>query len=361
MQMVDPQIPEKVVLQIDHAASPERRKAFLERIQPILPHLNWRTHFYMVGEDSLDQMEFARQIIQALARFLVEKPFVSFYVHPVLRLDPSDGTDSTRWEALLDLVRPFQQQAYEQQTEARLLILPIIEAAAGCSEQHWMEAAQFFLERVAKPSVVLRGSAASGRARAAAGQEIRFYIEPDERSGDRGLIRQLWANGVFEDLLERVTAGGEGVDLLLPCRTHRVIDQRSDKVYACFHDWSIDRPLGTLEEISRSGAGITGGCGPVACAGCISRSLCSMTKSLIANDRRAEGRKVHFELALTFSGKGQRSSKRPNERSRRQPAKRRIRGWCRFTGAGCSSSGAITSKRWSASKRPWTPARRPCL
>ena len=30
-----------------------------------------------------------------------------------------------------------------------------------------------------------------------------------------------------------------------------------------------------------------------------------MTDSLIANDRRAEGRKVHFELALAFSGRGQ--------------------------------------------------------
>ena len=119
------------------------------------------------------------------------------------------------------------------------------------------------------------------------------------------MIRQLWANSVFEDLLERVTAGGEGVDLLLPCRTHRVIDQRSDRVYSCFHDWSIDRPLGTLEEISRSGAGIAGERGPEGCAGCISRSLCSMTDSLIANDRRAEGRKVHFELALAFSGRGQ--------------------------------------------------------
>ena len=32
MQMVDPDIPEKVVLQIDHAASPEQRKGFIERI-----------------------------------------------------------------------------------------------------------------------------------------------------------------------------------------------------------------------------------------------------------------------------------------------------------------------------------------
>ena len=79
-------------------------------------------------------MRFARQIIQALAGFLVESPFVSFYVHPVIPIGSSDGSDSARWEEMLDEVRPFQQQAYEQQTEARLLILPIIDPAAGTAD-----------------------------------------------------------------------------------------------------------------------------------------------------------------------------------------------------------------------------------
>ena len=102
MQMVDRRIPETVVLRIDHAASPERRKAFIERLEPILPQLNWRTHLFIVGENPLDEMEFVREIIQALARFLAERPFVSFYVHPVLQIGPPDGTESARWEELLD-------------------------------------------------------------------------------------------------------------------------------------------------------------------------------------------------------------------------------------------------------------------
>jgi hypothetical protein len=192
MRLSDRHIPERVVLHIDHAASLAQRKAFIERIVAILPHLNWRTHFFVAGEGPPDELGFARQIIQALARFLVEHPFVSLYVHPLIRIGPSDGSDSARWEEMLDLVRPFQQQAYEQQTEARLLILPIVDPVAGTADREWMEAAQFFLDRVAKPSVLFRGSAASERARAAAGQEIRFYIEPDEGSGAQGLIRQLW-------------------------------------------------------------------------------------------------------------------------------------------------------------------------
>jgi tetratricopeptide (TPR) repeat protein len=305
VQRLDGRIPETLVLRIDPVASPEERKSFIERIEPILPHLNWRTHLFIVSEGSSQEMRFAREIIRALARFLVENQFVSFYVHPVIRIGANDGADSAGWKAMLDDVRPFQQQAYQQQTESRLLILPIIDPAAGTADRHWIKAAQLLLDDAARPSVLLRGSAASERARKAAGKEIRFYIEPEEGSGAEGLIRQLWTNAVFEDLLERVRAGVGGVDLLLPCRTHRVIDQPSEKVYSCCHEWSVDRPLDTLESISRAGgAGITGDCRRDACAGCISRSLSSMTESLIANERGAEGRKVHFELALAFSGSG---------------------------------------------------------
>jgi len=303
-QLRDSRIPETVVLRLDHAASPEDRRAFIERIEQILPHLNWRTHFFIVSEDSPHEMEFVRQITRALALFLVENRFVSFYVHPLVRIGPPDRDGPARWNEILEVTRPFQRQAYEQQSEARLSILPILEPAAGTAGADWIRAAQFFLARSAKPSVLLRGPAALERAREAAGQEIRFYIEPDPEAGADGPIRQLWINGVFEDLLERVKAGAEGDRLLLPCRTHRVIDQRSNEVYACFHDWSVGRPLDTLESISAAGARITGSCKSDACVECISQSLCSMTDNLIANDSRAEGRRVHLQLALASSDGG---------------------------------------------------------
>jgi len=304
-QTFDSAIPETVILRLDRTPSPEHRRAFIERIEPILPHLNWRAHFFVVSGGLPHDVEFTREIIQALARFLDENRFATFYVHPVIRVEPSDHTDSTRWKQMLSCVRPFQRQAYQQQSETRLLILPILEPAADTADAHWIRAAQFFLADLAKPSVVLRGSDAPEKARAAAGQEIRLYIEPDERSGTDGLLRQLWMNRIFEDVLERVSANAEGADLLLPCRAHRLIDQRTGEVYACFHDWDIGRPLDTLENIAAAGAKIAGGRTPDACAGCIGRALCSMTGNLIANASRDEGRKVNFQLALAFSDTGQ--------------------------------------------------------
>jgi tetratricopeptide (TPR) repeat protein len=305
LQTFDSGIPETVILCLHRTPSPERRRAFIEGIEPILPHLNWRAHFFVVSEGLPHDLEFTREIIQALARFLDENRFATFYVHPVIRVERPDRTDLTLWKQILSCMRPFQRQAYQQQSETRLLILPILELAAGTADAHWIRAAQFFLAGLAKPTVVLRGSAAPERARAAAGQEIRLYIEPDEQSGTRGLVRQLWMNRIFEDLLERVRANAEGADLLLPCRAHRLIDQRTGEVYACFHDWDIGRPFDTLENIAGAGAKITGGHTPDACAACISRALCSMTGNLIANASRDEGRRVNFQLALAFSDTGQ--------------------------------------------------------
>ncbi len=303
-QLRDSRIPETLVLRLDPAATPQDRSAFVERIEPILPHLNWRTHFFIVSEGSPHEMEFLRQITHALGLFLVENRFVSFYVHPLLRIGPPDRDGPARWHEILEVTRPFQQQAYEQQTEARLSILPILEPEAGTADADWLRAARFFLARSAKPSVLLRGASALERARQAAGQEIRFYIEPDPQSGADGVIRQLWINGVFEDLLERVKAGAEGERLLLPCRTHRLIDQHRNAVYSCFHEWSVGRPERSLESISEAGARITGSCKSDACIECISRSLCCMTDNLIANDSRAEGRRAHLQLALAFSDGG---------------------------------------------------------
>jgi tetratricopeptide (TPR) repeat protein len=304
MQMLDSRVPEGVILRIDNGASREQREAFVRQIEPILPHLNWRTHFYIVSEGSSGDIGFARQIIEALGRFLIENQFVTFYVHPVIRIGRPEPGDSDHWTDILSCMVPFQRQAYEHQSEARLLIFPIIEPAFDAASEDWMRAARFFLARSSEPSVILRGSNARKGTRHSSGGKIRLYIEPDGQSGPVGLMSQLWMNAIFENLLERVNSGAEGLGLLMPCRTHRVIDQRSGSVYSCFREWSIDRPLGTLEAIAGSGAKIAGDCPPEPCAACMSRSLCCMTDNLIANDRRSEGRAVHFQLALAFSGGG---------------------------------------------------------
>ena len=113
----------------------------------------------------------------------------------------------------------------------RVVLLPIIEPEPGTADGDWLQAAQHCHARLAHPSVLLRGPAALQRARSAAGQGIRFYLESAVDSGAVGMLRQLWKGRIFEDLLERVkgadfapSAGGDA-SLVAPCCSHLVVDQ----------------------------------------------------------------------------------------------------------------------------------------
>jgi tetratricopeptide (TPR) repeat protein len=306
-QMSDSRIPDTVVVGIDGSASHADMAGFMEQLEPLLAELNWRTHFFIVPEGRSDGLELLRPIVDGLARFVSRNEFVSFYVHPVIPVGSSAGVVSRHWENLLDWVRPFQEQAYEQQSEARLLILPIIAPTPGESSEVWLTAARYFGAHFAKPSVFLRGPGALDEARRGACREIRFYVEPDMHSGTVGVIRQLWRNQVFEELLDRVKAGGGAPErdadaaLLAPCRSHLVIEQRTRNVFACFHEWNVDRPIGVLGDTGALIAGALGELRSVPCDDCCSQSVCSMTDNLRANDRLAEGGRVHLALALAFS------------------------------------------------------------
>jgi len=308
----DGSVPETVVLRFGRSAGVREVTTFMERLEPLLPELNWRTHFFVVGDAGPVSVELLRPVLDALARFLLGNEFVTFYVHPLLSPDSRRRSGAAGWEELLDDLRPFRERAYDLQSEARLVILPIIEPDPGEPDESWIRAADYFRSRLAKPSVLLRGPGALAMAQASAGREVRFYIENDVRSGADGVIRQLWRNQVFEDLLARVKAGGDGASamdaaatLLSPCRPHLVIDQPTAQVFSCFHEWERGVAIGLLEDTPGLLARIRAPRGPTPCTTCFDRSLSGMTENLMANDSLREGGRIHLELARSFSGRGE--------------------------------------------------------
>ena len=112
-QLRDSRIPETIVLRLDPAASPKDGRAFVDRIEKILRHLNWRTHFFIVSDGSPQEMEFVRQITDALALFLLENRFVTFHVHPLIRirrLPPLAGRGAMGQEAAYPNQRQGQHE-----------------------------------------------------------------------------------------------------------------------------------------------------------------------------------------------------------------------------------------------------------
>ena len=303
----DAGIPQTLVIRLDPAAPAEARAQFIQRIEPLWLHLNWRTHIYLVSDAHPGERESIAAMIDALARFVLANPFVTCFVHPLVRVGSPGAAATARCRALLDRLWPLHQLAYEQQGEARLQILPIIEPEPGTADGDWLQAAQHCHARLAHPSVLLRGPAALQRARSAAGQGIRFYLESAVDSGAVGMLRQLWKGRIFEDLLERVkgadfapSAGGDA-SLVAPCCSHLVVDQCTGGAYACLRDWASGRRLRELDAVASSVAQIADWIQPDACVECISQSASSMMDSLVANQRQREGSEAHLQLALAFS------------------------------------------------------------
>jgi hypothetical protein len=302
----DPGIPQAAVLRIDPASSIERRTEFVQWMVPFLAHLNWRAQLFLVADAHPDQGESIRATIEVLARFVLDSPLVTFFVHPLVRIGSPDATDTTSYRTLLGLVRPLLQHAYQQQGEPRLQILPILEPKPDTADEDWLKAAQYCHTRLAPPSVLLRGSGALRKARSEPERGIRYYIEPEVGSGAAGMTRQLWRAHVFECVVERPTAEGSApqtcadAGLLAPCRSHVIVDQCSGSVYSCYRDWMRGRPLAALEDGPAWAARMATRPAPTACAECISESALSMADNLIANGRQPEGSQVNLRLALAF-------------------------------------------------------------
>jgi len=285
---------ETVICILKTRPAPEERVRFLEHLTSVLPHLNWRSHVFLVGEDLLERMDTFEEIIQALSSFLTGQKISILHVHPFVKMAGFTREDARKWDRLASLMKPFQVEAYQQQGEARMLILPILEPVPSVPLQGALSAADFFQVRLARPSLYFRGRPAPDPARIT-DKALRIYIDPDPDSGLGGVVTRLRDNFLFEDVLERVE--GESSSLLDPCRKRLVLEEDGGKVYSCFARWVDRSPLHSLEALAeprdRSG-----------CSRCISRACASMGPDLKVNSRENEARQVFFKLAMALSHAG---------------------------------------------------------
>lgn len=301
-------VPDGVLVNVQRSSGSSGAAELAACLVPLLSELSWRTHFFLVHDAREDVAGVLRPLLETLARFVTEHEFVTYYVHPLIPVGGEAGRaggDDRR--LLLDAVWPFRERAYELQTEARLVMSPIIQPAPGVPDASWVTAVEDCEKRLARPSVFLAGPLALARTAALPQGKVRFYVDPEEGSGTAGTIRQLWRNRLFEELLSRVEGEGAGSRedggdaLLAPCRPQLLIDQPSGRVFSCFDDWIHGRPLVAIGDAAGLPIALRAERLRVACGNCWSRTVCSMKENLIANDRVHEGGRAHLGLAIAFS------------------------------------------------------------
>jgi tetratricopeptide (TPR) repeat protein len=290
---------ETLILKLDDIGNAEQ---LAETLAGAFENFNWRTHFYLMGSAGAVDVPQAEVIIETAAKYLRSNRFVTYFFHPFLEVGEDLQEDIDCWQRLLDLVRPFAEDAFEQQSEARLLVLPILIAGAGCEPKRWIAASEYFRSQFAKPSVIFSGAdarerAAGAKARAGS-REIRFYVNDSTDEG-QGYTELLWRNLMFEQLLERI----EDTDQIFSstCAGHLLLDE-TGLAYDCLRNGKQGNGGSPAPDLLKQAGQRVGHYSD--CTGCYAAAMTEMAEDLKVNDSTAEGRRVHSRLGLILSDTG---------------------------------------------------------
>ncbi len=274
---------------------PTRTDALVRWLEGTMPALNWRSHLFFVGRERSPEPGRWEALARAASRHVRACQFATTYLHPLVRVGSGEPAELARLEAALAPARAYQLQAYHEQGEARLLVLPVVEAD-GLSARDVHTVTAFLRARFAEPSLFFSAGLPRDLAPGADGVGFRAYLDPGQGDG-AGVAGQLRVNHVLETLLERVQQ--PDADTLAPCQRHLVVDEASGKVYPCFWAHGEDKPVGSIEDSAAHSELRV----PLSeCPGCMASAMATMSDNLQANGRQREGRQVLFQLSLALAG-----------------------------------------------------------
>ncbi len=265
------------------------RHSLFEWLDSTLVEMNWRSDIFLLDNDPAGEIERFTEIIGIIGEYLTREKLAVIYVHPFIRMQACTEAALNQWETVLNLTLGFQQEAYEQQDEVRMLILPIIQPPEAAAEEDILFIADFFRTRLAKPSFYFISNSPLDP-QTVLEKELRVYVEP-KGSAAEDIVFQLGINHVFDTILKRVESGR--MDLLSPCGRHIVVDGEDVASFPCFARWEEKRPSKSTEPPDNP-----------PCIECISGSCVSMKVNLAANAKQGEGRQAGMELALALSSAG---------------------------------------------------------
>ncbi len=285
--------PETVFLCLYPDTSKGQREQSLEIIRSVLPYINWRSDVYIIDGGAAGRTQRAAAVIQVIAEFLTQNTVSAISVHPFISMSGMASEETRQWQDLLGLMRPFQREAYDHQSEVRMMILPIIEPQGELAPDVLVAAAEFFDARMAKPAFLF-SKASRINTETVLEKGLRIYIDSENASGE-GRISVMKRNHVFDSVLGALDSGTGG--LIDPCRRHLVIDERSVGVYPCFTLWETGQRVDSLQRVDVLPENMD-------CYECVSRSCLDMKLELAANGREEEGRQVNLGLAIALSRKG---------------------------------------------------------
>ena len=291
--------PEAVFIVLGADASSGGTDSLLTWLETALPLLNWRSHLFVVGGSEGAAERFSHGLLDLAGAFLRRHGFANLYIHPLVHVRAGDKSQVHAWDRLIAAIKPFQQQARELSSEARLHVAPILAPLPGVSPAEASRAAEFFRSRMAIPSFHIQPCTLEELVNRAGSESARFFVDSDSL----GLPALLWKSHVFETILDRIEEERE--PLIGLCRTHLVLDAKQGRVFFCFSSWEQGAPGVDLAEPNDGPPTLPAPPNGASCLRCIADAALSIRENLEANKRETEGRRAYFKLSLELAGRGE--------------------------------------------------------
>jgi tetratricopeptide (TPR) repeat protein len=205
----------------------------------LLPHLALGSHLYVSTASLPAALGEVAGLLEVLGGFLADQPLVRasvYLLHPAPHSEAAEIRSA--YQALARIIRPFNREGYLHQEVPRLLLLPIIEAAA--EDAPALAGLTSFLRGLfATPSLYLSPGPAT---QVPAGAEKVFW----GGAGWEEAPLRLADYALLDDSLERLESGAES--LAAGCGPSLIVSAAGGAVYGCQRAYRRGRPQSNISQ-----------------------------------------------------------------------------------------------------------------
>jgi len=295
----DDQPPRRLYLHLDAASDVTPLTDWIRRR---LPDLNWRAQLFLVGDGGPRQRAQTDRLLPAVVDHLEQHRLTTLSLHPLVTVaELADVEALTSWP-LLEVARRFQAEAYREQSEARFAVHPVFAPASGTSPDVVRAALRLAHAALATPCLLLPSDPPTDHLEIPEVAETRIYLRIDHGDGSAGVLATLRAHHVVDSVLERIEIGA--ADLLVPCRSHLVVDGATARVFPCLLAWQRGGPWrGPSDDGGRSDVRDLE-IPATECPSCTQACALAAANALELDGRSDEARRLCFRLGLALSRRG---------------------------------------------------------
>ncbi len=237
---------ETIHILLDRNREGQAPSSLPEILRQLLSYLNWSFDVCIHSERLSTDLTQIEVIGKELCSFLEDHGFMRMnwvMIHPLAGSEIAKIINA--YHTLYEIIQPFRDEGYKNQTESRLSLLPIIKVPSRMGEGESFFSLASFLEKRFIPAGLY---VSRGPFFPFISKELRMRVEriilelKGEEEPAVKIIRSIWAHGVFDRWLDRLEETKDS-EIDKVCPANIVLDERRLTLYGCWKDFVLERPV----------------------------------------------------------------------------------------------------------------------